>query len=390
LRTSTPQGNRVDFAWTAAQKALWQETVEFATGLTRDVAAGDRDGEFPRTQWMQCAAFGIQGLGVPEQYGGRALDPESAAYAMEAFGYGCTDNGLVLALNAQMWTTQQSILDFGTSAQKAQWLPALASGERVAAYALTEAEAGSDAYALQMQAERVAGGYRLNGRKTFVTLAPLADVALVFARTEPSGGIWGISAFLVERDRPGYRASEAMAKMGLRTVPMGELFLHDCVVPADNLLGAEGQGAAIAGNSLEWERSCMLASLLGTIERLLEGSVVHARTRRQFGQPIGRFQSVSNRIADLKLGLEAARLLVYRVAWLKKHGRPAAMESALAKLQVTELFMAASLDAVLVQGARGYLSENEAERHVRDAIGSLIYGGTSDIQRSTIARLLGL
>jgi alkylation response protein AidB-like acyl-CoA dehydrogenase len=380
----------VDFAWTAAQKKIWEETAAFAAGLTHDVAAGDRDGVFPRTQWMQCAAFGIQGLGLPPEYGGRALDPESAAYAMEAFGYGCTDNGLVLALNAQMWTTQRSILDFGTLAQKAHWLPALASGERIAAYAITEAEAGSDAYALEMRAERVPGGYRLNGRKTFVTLAPIADVALVFARTEPAGGMWGISAFLVERERPGYRVGEPMGKMGLRTVPMSDLVLEDCVVPMDNRLGAEGQGAVISGSSLEWERSCMLASLLGTIERLIEGAVTHARTRRQFGQPIGRFQSVSNRVADLKMGLEAGRLLVYRVAWLKKHGKPAAMESALAKLQVTELFMAASLDAVLVQGARGYMSENEIERHVRDAVGSLIYGGTSDIQRNTIARLLGL
>jgi alkylation response protein AidB-like acyl-CoA dehydrogenase len=326
----------VDFAWTPAQKALWRQTAAFAAGLNEDVAARDAMGAFSRHHWTACAAFGIQGLGLPHEYGGRALDPESAAYAMEAFGYGCTDNGLILALNAQMWTTQRSILDFGTPGQKAHWLPALASGERLAAYAITEADAGSDAYALETRAERAPGGYRLNGRKTFVTLAPLADVTLVFARTDPGGGVWGISAFLVERDRPGYRAADPAAKMGLRTAPMGDLVFEDCFVPEDNRLGAEGQGAAISSSSLEWERSCMLASLLGTMDRLLEGSLAHARARRQFGQPIGRFQSVSNRLADLKLRLEAARLFVYKVAWLKKRGKPAAMEAALAKLQVTE------------------------------------------------------
>jgi alkylation response protein AidB-like acyl-CoA dehydrogenase len=230
----------------------------------------------------------------------------------------------------------------------------------------------------------------LNGVKHLVTLAPLADVALVFAVTNPAAGKWGISGFLVERGTPGFSAAPMQHKMGLRTVPIGRLHFEECVVPERSRLGPEGAGVSISNHSLEVERCCILASQLGAMERQLARAVAHARTRRQFGQPIGKFQSVSNRIADMKLRIETARLLLYKVAWLVERGRPAMLEAALLKLYLSEAFVASGLDAVRIHGGEGYLSEGGVERDLRDAIGGVLYAGTSDIQRNIVARLLGV
>jgi alkylation response protein AidB-like acyl-CoA dehydrogenase len=178
--------------------------------------------------------------------------------------------------------------------------------------------------------------------------------------------------------------------MGLRTSPMAELVFEDCFIPDGARLGPEGAGAKIFGSSMEWERSCILASQIGAMERQLEESVAYAREREQFGQPIGKFQAVSHRLVDMKLRLETSRLLLYKVAWLKKEGKPATMEAALAKLYLSEAFVASSLDAIQVHGGYGYTTEFEIERDLRDAVGGMLYSGTSEIQRNIIARLLGL
>jgi alkylation response protein AidB-like acyl-CoA dehydrogenase len=230
----------------------------------------------------------------------------------------------------------------------------------------------------------------LNGRKCLITMAPLADVALVFATTNPAAGKWGISAFLVERGTPGFRAEPMQQKMGLRTVPIGELAFEDCTVPESSRLGPEGAGVSISQHSLEVERCCILASQLGAMERQLARAVEHARSRHQFGQSIGKFQSVSNRLADMKLRIETARLLLYKVAWLVDRGTPAMMEAALLKLYLSEAFVESGLDAIRIHGGEGYLSAAGIERDLRDAIGGVIYAGTSDIQRNIVARLLGV
>jgi alkylation response protein AidB-like acyl-CoA dehydrogenase len=200
----------------------------------------------------------------------------------------------------------------------------------------------------------------------------------------------GVTGFIVEKGTPGFSVSQHIDKMGLRTSPMSELILNDCYVPEENRLGREGIGSRIFSDSMEWERACILGSHLGAMQRLLERCVQHAKDRQQFGEPIGRFQSVANRIVDMKVRLETARLLLYQVAWLKKQGKSAVMEAALAKLYLSECFVKSSLDALQVHGGYGYMSESELERDVRDAIGSRIYSGTSDIQRNIIAGYLGL
>jgi hypothetical protein len=293
-------------------------------------------------------------------------------------------------MNAQMWSVQHPILNFGTEAQKQKYLPGLCSGELIGAHGMSEPDSGSDAYSLRAKAERVSEGYRLNGTKMFVTNAPIADLAVIFATVNPAKGRGGITAFLVEKGTPGFKVSRNIEKMGLRTSPMGELILEDCFVPTESRLGSEGAGSAIFNSSMEWERSCILGSHVGVMERQLENAIRYTRERRQFGQAIGKFQSVSNRIADMKVRLETARLLLYKVAWLNQNGKPAIMEAALAKLYLSECFVSSSLDAIRSYGGYGYMTELEVERDLRDAIGGTLYSGTSDIQRVIIARWLGL
>jgi alkylation response protein AidB-like acyl-CoA dehydrogenase len=382
----------MDFSWSDEQLALRQKVAAFADAeLNADLVARDREGVFPRDLWERCADFGILGFAVPETYGGGPdIDLMTAILAMEGFGYGCWDNGLAFGLNTALWAVQHPILEFGTEDQKQRFLPGLCNGSRIGAHALTEPESGSDAYSLQMRAERCEGGYRLSGTKRLVTFAPVANVALVYATLDPDLGNWGITAFLVEADTPGYTASPVRDKMGLRTIPIGELVLDDCFVSEANRLGPEGAGVSLSNHGLEVERCSILASQLGAMERQLEAATVQAKTRHQFGQPIGKFQSVSNRIVDMKLRLETARLLLYKVAWLKMNKKPAMLEAALLKLYLSEGFVASSLDAIRIHGGSGYLTEFEIERDLRDAIGGTLYAGTSDIQRVLAARLIGL
>jgi alkylation response protein AidB-like acyl-CoA dehydrogenase len=330
-------------------------------------------------------------MSVPPEFGGRSdIDILTATLAMEGLGYGCRENGLPFALNAQMWTVQLPIVQFGTQAQKEKFLPKMVSGEWIGAHAITEAKSGSDAFNMEAHAKKTAGGYLLNGAKYYISLGPVSDVALVFAATNPDIGTWGISAFLIEKGTPGFEAGPSLPKMGLRTVPFGQLTFQDCFIPEENRLGPEGAGTSISNHSLEYERCCILASQLGAMQRQLEESILYAKERQQFGQPIGKFQSVSNRIAEMKLRLETARLLVYKVAWLKSKGESAMLEAALVKLHLSESFVASGLDAIRNHGGKSYLIDSEVERDLRDAVGGILYAGTSDIQRNIISRLLGL
>jgi hypothetical protein len=379
------------FSWTEDQLVFKKAVIDFAQKeLNRDMIERDRQGSFSRELWKKCAEFGIQGLPFPEVYGGADADILTTMLTMEGLGYACRDNGLVFGINAQMWSVQMPIFTFGTQAQKERYLPALCRGELIGAHGMTEPDTGSDAYHLRTRAERRDGGYLLNGSKMFVTNAPVADLAVVFATVDSSKGMWGITGFIVEKGTPGFFISRDIEKMGLRTSPMGELVLQDCYIPEENRLGPEGAGSRIFNHSMEWERSCILASHLGAMEHQLETCIQYARDRVQYNQPIGKFQSVANRIVDMKVRLETARLLLYKVAWLKKSGQSAVMEAAMAKLYLSECFVQSGLDAVRTLGGYGYMTEFEVERDLRDAIGGIIYSGTSDIQRNIIARLLGL
>jgi alkylation response protein AidB-like acyl-CoA dehydrogenase len=381
----------MDFAWSEEQQSAYAASVSFSQEQLNDgLMERDRDERFSLELWRKCAEFGVLGWCMPTELGGTNRDLITAIRMLEGIGYGCRDNALTLGLNGQIWSVQVPLLEFGSDDQKKRYLTRLVSGELLAAHGMTEAATGSDAYSMTTRAERVCGGYLLNGRKSFIGLAPAAGISLVFALTDPDAERWGISAFIVESEFEGYSVSAPRPKMGLRTNPLGDIILENCLVPEENLLGREGGGGAIFNHSMDWERSFVLASHVGAMARQLDESVKYARERQQFGQPIGKFQSVSNRIADMKLRLETARLLLYKSAWLKQRGEHAMLEAAMTKLHLAETFAANSLDAMRIFGARGYLNEYQIERDVRDALGGVIYSGTSDIQRNIIAGWLGV
>ena len=381
----------MDFSWSAEQLALKQSIVDFARGaLADDVIADDLAGTFPRERWNRCAEFGILGLALPEEYGGSGLDILTTMLAMEALGYGCRDNGLLFGLNAQMWAVQAPILRFGSPEQRASYLPRLARGELIGAHGITEPGSGSDAYAMATTAVRRGDGYLLNGTKTFVSNAPVADVFIVFASTSRARGFLGITAFLIDTGHPGLSVGKPIEKMGLRTSPYSEVILEDCELPESSRLGKEGNGGPIFRHSMGWERACILASHVGAMQRQLEACVEYARTRKQFGQPIGKNQSVSAMIVEMKLRLDTSRFLLYHAGWLRAQGKEAEQEVALAKLHLSESFVQSSLQAIQVFGGYGYSTEYGIERDLRDALGGRIYSGTSEIQREIVARALGL
>ena len=381
----------MEFGWTEEQQRYRDAVVDFARReLNEDVVGRDATQTFSPEAWKKCADFGIQGLPVPEEYGGSATDPVTLMLAMESLGYGCTDNGLLFALGAQMWSAQAPLVRFGSEEQRRRYLPGLCDGSLVGIQAMTEPGSGSDAFSLTTSATKRGDRYVLNGSKTFITNAPQADVILVFASTEPGKGFGAVSAFLVDRGTPGLEVGPPLPKMGLRTVPMGELTFTDCEIAADQLLSRPGTGLVIFNHSMEWERSYILAGAVGTMQRQLERCIEYARTRKQFGSPIGKFQAVSHRVVDIQLRVRTGRLLLYELAWLRAQGRSTALESALAKLWVSESFLASSLDALFVHGGSGYLTEGELERDVRDSVAGCIYSGTSDIQRNIVAGRLGL
>jgi alkylation response protein AidB-like acyl-CoA dehydrogenase len=382
----------MDFALSDDQRALRDSVLRFAErALNEDVVTRDREQVFSRELWNQCATIGIQGLPVPEEYGGTGLDPLSCAIALEALGFGCRDGGLVFSLCAHLLACAVPVWRHGSDQQRRKYLPGLCNGSLIGAHAITEPGSGSDTFSMLTRAERAAGGWKINGTKTFVSNAPVADVAVVFALTDASKGFQGgVTAFVVDRDTPGFTRGQKFEKTGLRTSPVGELVLQDVLVADDAVLGTVGGGSTVFTTAMDWERALLVSSHIGIIERLLDTSIEYARTRSQFGQKIAKFQAVAHKIADMKVQLEAARLLTYRAAWRLGNSRTASLDGSIAKLFVSETLVRAALDTVQLHGGYGFMVEYEVERALRDAVGSTIYSGTSEMQRNIIARWLGL
>ncbi len=381
----------MDFAWSSEQRELMQAVAAIASKqLNESVTESERNAEFNREAWRRCGQFGIQGLCVPTEYGGLGLDPLTAVGVLEQLGYACKDDGLIFSLNAHMWTACTPLVSSGTDQQRTRYLPGLCNGDLIAANAMSEPDSGSDAYSLRTSATKSDDHYVLNGSKCFVTNGPVADLIVVFATVDRSLGPRGVTAFLVDKEAPGLTIGPKLEKMGLRTSPMCELSFQNCRVPAHNRLGKEGAGSSLFTHAMAWERCCILASAVGSMQRLLETTIRYAKTRKQFGQPIGKFQLVASKIVDMKLRLETARQMLYHGAWLRHQGRSAVMEASMAKLHISEAWVRCCEDAIQVHGGYGYLADYEVERELRDAIGSRLYSGTNEIQRMIIAGLLGL
>ncbi len=306
----------MDFDLTAEQESLQKAAIDFARAeLSSNMIERDNQRTFSHDGWKKCAAFGVHGLPVPEKFGGSGSDPITTIAIMEGLGYGSPDQGLLFSINAHMWTNSIPLLKYGTPEQKQRYLPGLCDGSLIGANGASEPNAGSDVFSMRTRVTKNGDGYILNGAKTFVTNAPVADLFAVYGTLDPKLGGMGICGFIIERGTPGLTVGKKMDKMGLRTAPMAELVLENCRVPAMALLGREGRGAEVFSCSMAWERACILATCVGTMRRQLERCIDYARTRKQFGQPIGKFQSVANRIVDMKLRYETARLMIYKVGW---------------------------------------------------------------------------
>jgi alkylation response protein AidB-like acyl-CoA dehydrogenase len=381
----------MDFSWSPAQKELHDGVLRFAREqLNDDVVAREREHRFAAAEWKKCGEFGLLGLCIPQEYGGMGLDNLSTALALEALGRGCQDMGLNFAISAHLLAVAKPIADGGDDALKRRILPRMCSGEWIGANAITEAEAGSDAFSLKTRSERDGEVYRLTGTKSYASNGPVAHIFLVYAMTEPEKGYLGIDAFAVHRDLPGVTVGQAIDKMGLHGAPASSLYLDGVEVSAADRVGRSCGGAELFTGSMLWERSCLFATYVGMMERQLELVASYAAERRQNRRPIGRNQAVSHKVANMKLRLESARLLLYRACWVRDQGGDGMLEVALAKVAISEAAIQNGLDAVQIFGAVGYSSELGVERMVRDAVPSTIFSGTSEVQRNLIASRLGL
>lgn len=385
----------MDFSWGREHKALRREVVSFARELNAGLAEREAAASFPRDLWLRCGEFKLQGLPVPEQLGGRGLDPLSTALALEALGYGCRDAGLVFSLGAHLLSCVVPVWKFGNEQQQQRYLPDLCSGHKVGSLAMTEPNAGSDVYSLRTRAEPDGDGWRLEGSKTLITNATVADLLIVSAVTDPEKGAHGVSAFLIEAGAPGLEIGGAFGKMGQKTSPLGSVFLHDVRVGPDALLGTLGGGSNVFQEAMDWERICLFASHLGATEWLLEAATGHVRRRQRASTEHrkaaeGGEQAAAHRIADIKVQVEAAKLLVYQAAWQLGRGRSASLHAAMVKLFVSEGLVDAAGEVWKIFGRDPDPAISEIGRVVCDAAGTTLYSGTSEIQRNIIASMLGL
>ena len=379
---------------TPEHEMIRQAARDFAQNEIAPVAAHfDETGEFPSVTIKKMGAQGFMGLEIPEEYGGAGLDTMAYVLALEEISRADASHGTIMSVNNSLFC--HGIYKYGTEAQKQRYLKAVASGEKVGAYSLTEPMSGSDAGTMKSRAVREGDHYVINGRKSWVTSAPVADYIVVFTMTAPEKQHRGITAFIVETDQPGFVRGKKEPKLGIRASATSEIVFENYRCPVENRLSEEGEGFKIAMTVLDAGRIGIAAQALGIAEAAYEASVAYAKEREAFGQKIGEFQGVQWKIADMKTRIEAARLLIYSAALAKERGKTTGarytLEASIAKLHASETAMFCAHQAVQIHGGMGYSKELPVERYFRDAKITEIYEGTSEIQRMVIARLeLGL
>jgi len=377
----------MDFELTEEQRMVRDTTRGYAEKELKPVASRlDHDGVYPQAQLEKLGAMGLMGVFVPEQLGGSGLDRVAYVAALEEISKVWASLGVIMSVNNSL--VCGPLVRFGTEAQKKRYLPRVASGEWLGCYALTEPSAGSDAGSIQTQAKRAGEDYVLNGSKVFTTNGSRANLAIVYAVTDPSSGKNGISAFLVERQTSGYVVDKIEDKLGLNSSETAALRFENCRVPRENLLGHEGEGLRIALETLDGGRIGIAAQALGIAQACLEESLSYSQERKQFGEPIANFQAIQWMLADMATEIDAARLLTYRAASLQQQGKNVTREAAMAKLFASESSNRAAYKAVQIFGGYGYIKDFPVERFFRDARVTTLYEGTSEIQRLIIARQL--
>ncbi len=382
----------MDFNLNEELQLLQKTAREFAESeLKKPAREMDEREEFNVEVFKKLASLGLAGLTVPERFGGSGfyesnLANQAACVVLEEINRICASTGVTLSVHMSLFSS--ALNKWGSEELKARVLPKTATGEWIGAYCLSEAGAGSDAGSLTCAAKKVGSEYVLNGSKLWITSAPYADVFLVMARTSTEHKTRGISAFIVERSRKGVVIGKKEKKMGIRGSATSEVLFEDCRIPASNLIGEEGKGFTIALDTLDGGRIGISAQAVGIARACLDDSIEYAKQREQFGKKIAEFQGVQWMLADMGVKLEAARLLMYRAAFLRDNGQPCAKEAAMAKLFASEMANKAAKDAVQIFGGNGYSKEYNVERYFRDAKITEIYEGTSQVQRIVVSRAL--
>jgi alkylation response protein AidB-like acyl-CoA dehydrogenase len=339
--------------------------------------------------WKKVCDFGLLGITISEEYGGLEESYLSAAIAFESLGYACKNNGFTFVINNHIWVSQNIIYLYGSNELKEKYLRPMVLGDKIGAIAITEAEAGSDAFSMTSDANEEGDYYVLNGTKMFISNGPIADIFIVFAVTKEAPDK-KITAFVVERDFVGVSTGKDIDKMGLKACPTSELILNNVKVPKENILGKLNSGSSIMTGALEWERCYEFAPHVGAMQRIMEQCIVQAKGRKQFGRPIGMNQSISHKISEMEAAIEMSRLMLYKIAWLKDHKKSAYLETAIFKLYVSEHYINTCRDAIQIFGAYGYTKEYEVERELRDALACSIYSGSNEMQKNTIYEMVNV
>jgi alkylation response protein AidB-like acyl-CoA dehydrogenase len=371
------------------------EEHEMIRKMVRDFArnevapsAAERDEEekFDRNIFNKMAELGLTGIPFPEEYGGIGSDYLAYVIAVEELSRVCASTGVTLSAHTSL--ASWPIYKFGTEEQKQKFLRPLAEGEKIGAYGLTESGSGSDAGGMKTTARKEGNEYILNGSKIFITNGGEAEIYVVFALTDPANKQKGTSAFIVESHTPGFSVGKKESKMGIRSSPTTEIIFEECRIPAENLLGEEGQGFKIAMQTLDGGRNGIAAQAVGIAQGALDAATNYAKERVQFGKPILLQQGIGFKLAEMATSVEASRLLTYQAAWLESAGLPYGKESAMSKLFAGDAAMKVTTEAVQVFGGYGYTKEYPVERMMRDAKITQIYEGTQEIQKLVISRML--
>jgi alkylation response protein AidB-like acyl-CoA dehydrogenase len=380
----------MDFELNKTQRMFKKEVFRFAKKeISPRVQEHEIKDEFDFDAFRKMGEFGLLGLHFPEAFGGGGADVLTTIIAGEALGEAGVDGGLTLAYGAHSFLCADTIFSHGTDLHRKKYLPKLISGQWIGCMGLTEPDAGSDVASMKTTATRDGDQYVLNGSKIFITNGPIADIALVYAKTNPEKQHEGISTFIVEKGTKGFSAGAPLKKMGMKTSQTSELFFNDCRIPADNLVGQEGMGFLYAMQTVEWDRSALLAPMIGGMSYAIKQCSDYAKKRYQFHRPISHFQATKYKLADMKIFLEASRSLVYRIAWCKDQGQAVNhLEAAVAKLFIGDWSLKPINDAMLIHGGYGYCHEYGMEMLFRDNRLAPIGGGTSEIQKKIISKLI--
>ncbi|NLL73447.1 MAG: acyl-CoA dehydrogenase [Clostridiales bacterium] len=374
----------MDFSLSKEQKEYRQVIIDFARNQLND---SDSLESFSPQVWEKISEFGLLGITVDEKYGGLNESYLTAAIVFEALGYGCENNGLIFMINNHIWVAQNLIYLYGSETLKEKYLEDMVAGKRIGSIAITEAESGSDAFGMTTQAVLDGEDYILNGTKMFISNGPIADIFIVFAVTEKEPKK-KITAFVVEKQFLGVSTGADIEKMGLGACPTSEIILDQVRVPKENILGNFNSGSYILMGAIEWERFYEFVPHIGAMKRVIERCGRYAKERKQFGKSIEEYQAISHKIADMEIKLELARLMMYKIAWLKDNQRNAFKEVSMFKIFVSESYIKACRDAMQIFGAYGYTKEYGIEREMRDALASSIHSGTNEVLRNTVYKYI--